>query len=307
MDDFNDPIHLERISTLNTFLVKDLGAIPYNSQSYNYTTDYYRINEWYKLWLPDSVGDRHDTKTTYQLEIRYANNTNETFTFHGPRGADEHPGPAKWTRPYFDCGRSDKWIIGAVVPIVDIYPRHTQFRHIEYPTYTGVSVLEMDFERIDINQCPIGEGNPEPNRYAGTAKCKEETTECEPIHGYGFRRGGYQCRCRPGNRQPFVDRRPFLGEIIERSSEDNYRKHFDCQKIGWIQKMPVQWEIAPWHIREQYMDRYYNYRNFSWNPYDQVNASNPDVLEQKLLNIDATIRFFRTMNATNCHTFNTKD
>lgn len=45
------------------------------------------------------------------------------------------PGPVKWTRPYFDCGRSNKWLVAAVVPIADIYPRHTSFRHIEYPTY----------------------------------------------------------------------------------------------------------------------------------------------------------------------------
>ncbi|XP_008476852.1 uncharacterized protein LOC103513784 [Diaphorina citri] len=48
--------------------------------------------------------------------------------------ADEVPGPVKWTRPYFDCGRSNKWLVAAVVPIADIYPRHTTFRHIEYPT-----------------------------------------------------------------------------------------------------------------------------------------------------------------------------
>lgn len=40
----------------------------------------------YKKWLPDNVVGRHDTKFTYQVEIRYANNTNETFTFHGPQG-----------------------------------------------------------------------------------------------------------------------------------------------------------------------------------------------------------------------------
>lgn len=133
-DDFNDPIHIQRISTLNTFIVQDLGAGKVNTSA-DYTSEYYRINEWYKAWLPDFVSDRHDTKTTYQVEIRYANNTNETFTFHGPPGADEIPGPVKWTRPYFDCGRSNRWLIAAVVPIADIYPRHTGFRHIEYPTY----------------------------------------------------------------------------------------------------------------------------------------------------------------------------
>lgn len=137
-DDFNDPIHLERISTLNTFTVRDLGAIRNDSLSTDYTSEFYRINEWYKKWLPDSVVGRHDTKTTYQVEIRYANNTNETFTFHGPPGADEFPGPVKWTRPYFDCGRADKWLVGAVVPISDIYPRHTGFRHIEYPDRKSV-------------------------------------------------------------------------------------------------------------------------------------------------------------------------
>jgi hypothetical protein len=43
--------------------------------------------------------------------------------------------------------------------------------------YTAVSVIEMDFERIDINQCPTGEGNKGPNRFADTARCKAETTE----------------------------------------------------------------------------------------------------------------------------------
>lgn len=169
-DDFNDPIHLERISTLNTFIVRDLGSVNSQSYSQNYSSDYYRINEYFTAWLPDRVNSRHDTKTAYNVEIRYANNTNETFTFHGPRAPDEEPGPVKWTRPYFDCGRSNKWLVAAAVPIADIFPRHTGLRHIEYPTYTAVSVVEMDFERIDINQCPIGDGNPGPNAFAGTAR-----------------------------------------------------------------------------------------------------------------------------------------
>ncbi|CAG0920746.1 unnamed protein product [Notodromas monacha] len=120
-DDYNDPIHLERVSTLNTIVAMDLGP-------------------------------------------------------------DETPGPVKWVRPYFDCGRSNKWIFGASVPIADIYPRHTSFRHIEYPTFTAVSVMEMDFDRIDINQCPLGKGNPGPNVFAGTDFCKKETTEIKLIY-----------------------------------------------------------------------------------------------------------------------------
>lgn len=43
--------------------------------------------------------------------------------------------------------------------------------------YTGVSVIEMDFDRIDINQCPKGQGNNGPNLFADTSRCKKETTE----------------------------------------------------------------------------------------------------------------------------------
>ncbi|XP_076259463.1 uncharacterized protein LOC143195864 [Rhynchophorus ferrugineus] len=289
-DDFNDPVHLERISTLNTFTVEDLGAVPPDTSS-DYTSEYFRINEWYKKWLPDQVNTRHDTKTTYQVEIRYANNTNETFTFHGPPGADEVPGPVKWTRPYFDCGRSNRWLVAAVVPIADIYPRHTGFRHIEYPTYTAASVVEMEFERIDINQCPKGLGNKGPNRFANTARCKNETTECEPIHGWGFRRGGYQCRCRPGYRLPFQVRRPYLGEIVERATEEQYYSGFDCKKIGWIQKLPVKWERAPWHVRAVTMDQHPEY---------VTPVQGPESLNQQRINVHAVLDFILGMNKENC-------
>uniref|UniRef100_A0A6M2DYF4 Putative g-protein coupled receptor n=1 Tax=Xenopsylla cheopis TaxID=163159 RepID=A0A6M2DYF4_XENCH len=297
-DDFNDPIHLQKISTLNTFTVRDLGAISADQLSTDYTTDYYRINEWYKKWLPDNVERRHDTKTTYQIEIRYANNTNETFTFHGPPRADEDPGPVKWTRPYFDCGRSNKWLVAAVVPIADIYPRHTQFRHIEYPKYTAAVVLELDMDRIDINQCPKGEGNNGPNRFADTARCKKETTECEPLHGWGFRRGGYQCRCRPGYRLPSIVRRPYLGEIVERASAEQYYNGFDCSKIGWVNKMPIQWEIAHPYVREKYLEKFYEYKNYS---------SGSSSLHNSRMNIDEALKFIKSVNYKTCKNFHPQD
>lgn len=37
--------------------------------------------------------------------------------------------------------------------------------------------MEMDLERIDINQCPKGEGNDGSNAFADTAKCKKNNTE----------------------------------------------------------------------------------------------------------------------------------
>ncbi|RWS29076.1 uncharacterized protein B4U80_10938 [Leptotrombidium deliense] len=233
VDDFNDPYHLQGTSTLNTIEATDLGAIPLNSRSLNYTHDVFTINEWYKKWLPD-LSKRHDSKRTYTVHISHANNTNETFVWHGPPAAYDKDKPVAWFRPYFDCDRSNKWIMGGVVPIADIYPRHTGWRHIELPLYVAAVVMELDFDRLDINQCPISKGNPGPNYFADTARCKKKTTECEPIHGYGFRRGGYQCRCKPGNRLPKTVRTPYLGEIVERATQMEYKKGFGCEKIGYI-------------------------------------------------------------------------
>lgn len=232
-DDFNDPHHIQGTSTLNTIEVSDLGAIPSNSQSTNYTDDQYKINEWYSAWLPDQT-KRQDNKQVYSAKITYANGTSQSFNWHGPPAASDVPGPVKWFRPYYDCDRSNKWNFGATTPIADIFPRHTGWRHIERPIYVAVAVMELDFERIDINQCPISEGNPAPNYFAGTARCKNATTECEPIHGFGFRRGGYQCRCRPGFRLPRVAKTPYLGETVERATSSQYNREFECQRIGYI-------------------------------------------------------------------------
>ncbi|KAJ8952914.1 hypothetical protein NQ318_006531 [Aromia moschata] len=296
-DDFNDPIHLERISTLNTFIVEDLGAVKPDTSN-DYTSEYYRINEWYKKWLPDPV-NRHDTKTTYLVKIRYANNTNETFTFHGPPGADETPGPIQWTRPYFDCGRSNRWVVAAVVPIVDIYPRHTGFRHIEYPKYTAVSVVEMDFERIDINQCPKSLGNSGPNIFADTARCKPETTECEPIHGWGFRRGGYQCRCKPGYRLPLQTRRPFLGEIVERATAEQYYNGFDCLKIGCKDpKTSCEMGEGDFLHSRTLPKQILEYKNKTYGP---------ENLNQLKVNIHATLNFILGMNKDKCKHYNPEE
>ncbi|XP_043191274.1 uncharacterized protein LOC122388848 [Amphibalanus amphitrite] len=297
-DDYNYPFHLERISTLNTFEVSDLGAFEKIRQSKNYTKEEYRINRWYYKWLPDRR-QTQASKTTYTVKIRYANNTNDTYTFHGPPAADETPGPVNWTQPYFDCGRSNKWIMGAAVPIVDLYHRHTGFRHIEYPTYTAVAVIEMDFERIDINQCPLGEGNLGPNHFADTARCKKDTTECEPLDGYGFRRGGYQCRCKPGHRLPNVVRRPYLGEVLERATSEQYRYAFHCDNIGWIQKTIVGKERLDQYTRMQHMHRHF-YKNHTAHLNDSL--AQPPVED-----VMSLLEFMQEVKAGDCTKYHPKD
>lgn len=97
---------------MNTIEAIDLGAIPADSPSLNYSSDLYRINEWYSSWLPD-LTKRQDSKTTYTVQITDFFGNNDTFVWHGPPAANDNPGPVKWVRPYFDCARSDKWVYGA--------------------------------------------------------------------------------------------------------------------------------------------------------------------------------------------------
>jgi hypothetical protein len=54
--------------------------------------------------------------------------------------------------------------------------------------------------------------------------------QCEPISGYGFRRGGYQCVCLPGYYYPSSHDGPFQGWEIERATLDEYEHGFDCIK-----------------------------------------------------------------------------
>ncbi|KAG1714902.1 Adrenodoxin, mitochondrial [Nymphon striatum] len=276
-DDFNDPIRLQRISTLNTIVAEDLGAIPNNSRSSNYSDPMYKINNWFKSWLPDTA-KRQDSKLTYNVEIAYGNGTNHTFVFHGPPDASDQHGPVKWYKPYFDCGRSNKWIMGGSVPITDRFARHTQFKHIEYPTYVAVSVVETDYTNTDINQCPLGAGNPAPNIFGGTAMCKNQTTQCEPINGFGLRRGGYQCRCKPGYRFPKTVRTPYLGEIIERAPVDDYEKSFKCLPIGYRMVLTQNPELIS--DDERYAQVEKELKAFGTRNWNFTSKINPNIVRQ---------------------------
>ena len=35
--------------------------------------------------------------------------------------------------------------------------------------------MDMEFEKIDINPCPVSMGNEYPNAFAGTAQCSHTT------------------------------------------------------------------------------------------------------------------------------------
>ena len=59
----------------------------------------------------------------------------ENFAFFGPtspgaRETDPRKLPVQFTPPYFDCGFSNKWVVSAVSPIVDFFPRYSNYTHL---------------------------------------------------------------------------------------------------------------------------------------------------------------------------------
>ena len=65
-------------------------------------------------------------------------------------------------------------------------------------------------------------------------------------------------------------RRPYLGEILERASAKQRANSFSCDKIGFIQRLPQKWEQSPKWLREQYMEKYYEYRTYEKNQVSQT-------------------------------------
>lgn len=176
-------INFNQLNYIINKKVVDLGA----GRNNLYTSKYYKGNDWYFTWLPDSSGTDlyngkivHYFKLTEALGVGQLDENSVYMQFYGPPGAEDRPSQMKWTRPYFDCGKSNKWIISAVSPIVDVYPRHTEYRNIQSYMYLAVASASVDFIMMDINQCDDFNSNQDQtyiskNYFAGTHKCKRTT------------------------------------------------------------------------------------------------------------------------------------
>ncbi|XP_065207310.1 probable G-protein coupled receptor CG31760 [Planococcus citri] len=119
----------------------------------------------------------------------------------------------RWSKPYYDCGGGNIWMLTYTVPFFG-YRNGTYF-------FKGTSGIDIDLRRVDIDQCPLPEGEKNLNIFAASDKCKKATTFCVSIKGLGFRRGSYKCVCQKGfyflNKS--ADHDYFDGTIIEEEYE----------------------------------------------------------------------------------------
>ena len=47
-----------------------------------------------------------------------------------------------------------------------------------FPCFRGTSGIDIDLQKVDIDQCPVTDSDDmETNVFAGSDKCKKETTE----------------------------------------------------------------------------------------------------------------------------------
>ncbi|XP_064641576.1 metabotropic glycine receptor-like [Lineus longissimus] len=142
-----------------------------------------------------------------------------------------------WSLPYFDCGGGNIWMMTYTVPFFG----KDKYGHFHFK---GTSGIDIDLQKVDINQCHSPPGSPamETNVFAGSSKCKEDTTECVPVQGLGFRRGSYKCYCKRGYYFPDPDSgyTYFNGSEIEyefekkmKGNEENYYDaYFNCLKCA---------------------------------------------------------------------------
>eukprot|EP00057_Strongylocentrotus_purpuratus_P009015 XP_011663489.1 PREDICTED: probable G-protein coupled receptor CG31760 [Strongylocentrotus purpuratus] len=154
-----------------------------------------------------------------------------------------------WTKPYFDCGGGDVWMVTFSVPFFwsDMNPSLDNPSGIDLFTFAGVTTIDISLDQLDIYQCPSNDReNSEDGEifdpFVDTHRCKN-TTQCLHISGQGFQRGAYLCECKPGYYFPpdavshtdDIQSPAFLGRTIEEEYnkkayglENEYDSAFDC-------------------------------------------------------------------------------
>ncbi|XP_056017298.1 probable G-protein coupled receptor CG31760 [Ostrea edulis] len=161
-------------------LSKDLAV------EYNYTdpkTEYYQV-----LRYKDFSNISMETDTVY---FRSDDSLLPAVEILQPVAdlADGH-----WTKPYFDCGGGNIWMVTYSSPIFALEQDKKSV------IFRGVATIDIELTNIDINQCDVDRAvnlSGTFDIFRGTHLC-EPSTECVFTSGHGFRRGSYICTCAKG-------------------------------------------------------------------------------------------------------------
>ena len=118
------------------------GQVFTESRDTNYTEAGYRFCPYTgytrEFWWPS---DRYNTQrfTGYTVGVRGSNSTG-SFTTGDFQPLNIVGAPTEYelkqlswsTKPYFDCGRSNKWVVSMVSPVIEIMPRYTSYTYLQF-------------------------------------------------------------------------------------------------------------------------------------------------------------------------------
>ncbi|XP_068247776.1 probable G-protein coupled receptor CG31760 [Palaemon carinicauda] len=147
----------------------------------------------------------------------------------------------RWSKPYFDCGGGNIWMMTYTVPFFG-FSNDTYY-------FKGTSGIDIDLRRVDIDQCPSPDGSTTRNIFADSDKCKNRTTQCITIPGLGFRRGSYKCECKDGFYFPdtSAEKKYFNGSLIEEEFEKKIM-HGHIQKQRHLLNKEISLPVASGYL-----------------------------------------------------------
>lgn len=127
-----------------------------------------------------------------------------------------------------------------------------------YKRLAGLSEVVLNYEEVDINQCP---GDRQLNAFSSTSLC-DSTADCLPLPYYGLNPGGYECECVSQFHYPGDFQGPYKGKELG----GDFFKYPLCLKSedlleypNWVSKSQI--EIAMPNLGATSIDPNFN-QNF---------------------------------------------
>ena len=104
-----------------------------------------------------------------------------------------------WSRPYFDCGGTNRWIISNSIGFFGKSGPDRSTNDVNQKRYLGLVSIDIDLSLVDLNQCDSDDDDDDDDdQFRGSHLCRRRTSECQFISGRGFVRSSYACLCLAG-------------------------------------------------------------------------------------------------------------